>query len=105
MARTPREFAVKVLRAAGLNRVAARVYYRVFHGFGFASEGKELPSVVRRLLSGVDRTVEQHFYQGQYACSLEQVQMELDRRGDWRRSAPGSLNAMRPERQYSRTRG
>jgi hypothetical protein len=136
---TPRDIAVKLLRALRLNRVAARVYYRYVHGF--ASEGKELPEVVRRCLRravetgiakqgdyyefgvfkghtflqaqlgarelgitgmrffgfdsfqglppvvGVDRTSEEHFYEGQYACSLEQVTAELDRRGaDWQRS-------------------
>lgn len=41
-----RAAAVKFLRAAKLNRLAARVYYRHLHGF--ASAGKELPEVVQR---------------------------------------------------------
>jgi hypothetical protein len=133
-----RERLVKLLRAVRLNRLAARIYYRYFHGF--ASEGKELPAVVRRCLQravesgtaahgdyyefgvfkghtflaaslagrelgatgmrffgfdsfeglpsieGVDRTGKEHFYQGQYSCSLERVTTELSRRGiDWSR--------------------
>jgi hypothetical protein len=129
---------IKLLRALGLNRIGARIYYRFFHGF--ASEGQALPAVVRRALrravesgtaaegdyyefgvfkghtflqahlaaqelgldrircfgfdsfeglpsiEGVDRTGQQHFYQGQYACSLERVTTELSRRGaDWKR--------------------
>jgi len=49
--------------------------------FGFDSfEG--LPPAV-----GVDLTKEQHFYAGQYACSLDRVKNELTRRGvDWSRT-------------------
>lgn len=134
-----RSIAVKLLRTLRLNRFAARIYYRYVHGF--ASEGKELPDVVRRCLRralesgiavqgdyyefgvfkghtflqaqlgarelgidrmrffgfdsfqglppvvGVDSTGEQHFYEGQYACSLERVTAELTRHGaDWQRS-------------------
>jgi O-methyltransferase len=135
---TTRERVVKLLRAARLNRAAARFYYRFIHGF--ASEGRALPDVVRRSLcraaesgtaaegdyyefgvfkghtflqahlatrelgldgmrcfgfdsfeglppvEGVDRTAEEHFYEGQYACSLERVRAELDRHAvDWNR--------------------
>jgi len=41
-----RETAIKVLRFVNLNRVAARIYYRHFHGFESASD--EMSAVIRR---------------------------------------------------------
>jgi hypothetical protein len=134
-----RELVINALRAVRLNRVAARLYYRFFHGF--ASAGRELPGVVHRCLkqalawgtgergdyyefgvfkghtflqaqlsaralgmrrmrffgfdsfqglppvAGVDRTPEEPFYEGQYACPLDQVKHHLTRGGaDWSRT-------------------
>ena len=136
---TIRERVVKILRVLRLNKIAARIYYRFFHGF--ASAGRQLPAVVRQSLqqamvlgvaelgdyyefglfkghtflkaqvaarelglenmrffgfdsfqglpavADVDRTDEEHFYQGQYACALDQVKENLTRGGaDWNRS-------------------
>ena len=44
-----REAIIKILRVLRLNRVAARLYYRHFHGFDSAgSKRKDLPAVIRR---------------------------------------------------------
>ncbi len=133
-----RETTIRVLRFMRLNRVAARVYYRFFHGFDSAE--KDLPAVISRCfrkavesgiadqgdyfefgvfkgyaflqaqlaareleidqmrffgfdsfeglpqVHGVDDVEDGPFYEGQFACSLDQVKKELDKRGtDWDR--------------------
>lgn len=129
----------KLMKAVGINRIAARIYYRHFHGF--ASAGRQLPEVVARAMErakemgtaeqgdyyefgifkghtflsaqraadergirgmrfygfdsfqglpepkGLDRTEEEHFYEGQYACSYENVHSNLTEHGlDWDRA-------------------
>ena len=42
----PRVIIVKLLRLTKLNKVAAKIYYKYFHGFN--SAGKELPEVIEK---------------------------------------------------------